>query len=94
MGKKDRNIDITKSVPSPEYCFYLHNGQRLKNIAELMESLKEMSQDLFLYHVNKQNNDFANWVRDVFGERELARRISLTRYPNSMLKSIEKYIQQ
>ena len=94
MAKKYRYIDLTKNAPSPEYYFYLNNGQRLKNIAELMESLKEMGQDLFSYHVNERNNDFANWIGDIFGEKELARRIRLTRYPSSMLKSIEKYIQR
>ncbi|GAB4117158.1 MAG: hypothetical protein Kow00103_13680 [Candidatus Caldatribacteriota bacterium] len=94
MVKANRKIDINKNVSLPEYCFYLHSGQRLKNIAELMESLKNMDQDLFFYHANERNNDFANWINDVFGEKELARRMRLTRHPSSMFKSIEKYLQQ
>ena len=94
MAKKYQNIDINQDIPSTQHYFYLNNGKKLKNIAELMESLKYMDQDLFSFHVNKQNNDFANWIRDVFGEKELARRISLARYPTSMLKSIKKYIQK
>ena len=94
MVKKYQNIDINQDIPSTQHYFYLNNGTKLKNIAELMESLKYMDQDLFSFHVNKQNNDFANWIRDVFGEKELARRISLARYPTSMLKSIKKYIQK
>jgi len=94
MVKKDKHIDIGQGVQLTEHYFYLNNGKKLKNIAELMESLKDMDQDLFSFHVNEQRNDFANWVRDVFGEKELARRISRARYPSSMLKSIEKYIQK
>lgn len=94
MVKIYKNIDIVQEAPSEQYYFYLNNGKKLKNIAELMESLKDMDQDLFSLHVNEQHNDFASWIRDVFGEKELARRISQTRYPASMLKSIEKYIQK
>jgi len=94
MAKKYKNIDIGQEAPSAQHNFYLNNGKKLKNIAELMESLKHMDQDLFSFHVNEQHNDFASWIRDVFGEKELARRISHARYPTSMLKSIEKYIQK
>jgi len=94
MVKKYKNIDINQEISSAEHYFYLSNGKKLKNITELMESLKDMDQDLFSSHVNEQNNDFASWIRDVFGEKELARRISHARYPTSMLKSIEKYIQK
>lgn len=94
MVKTYKNIDIGQVAPSAEHYFYLNNGKKLKNIAELMESLKDMHQDLFSFHVNEQHNDFASWIRDVFGEKELARRISQARYPTTMLKSIEKYIQK
>lgn len=94
MAKKYKNIDIGQEAPSTQHYFYLNNGKKLKNIAELMESLKDMDQDLFSFHVNEQHNDFASWIRDVFGEKELARRISPARYPTSMLKSIERYIQK
>jgi hypothetical protein len=94
MAKKYQPIDIDQEAPSTQHYFYLNNGKKLKNISELMESLKDMSQDLFSFHVNEQNNDFANWIRDVFGAKELSRRIRLTRYPSTMLKSIKKYIQK
>lgn len=94
MVKKYKNIDIGQEAPSTEHYFYLNNGKKLKNIAELMENLKHMDQDLFSSHVNEQHNDFASWIRDVFGEKELARRIRDARHPANMLKSIEKYTQR
>ena len=94
MAKKYKHIDIGQEALSTQHYFYLKNGKKLKNIAELMENLKHMDQDLFSFHVNEQHNDFASWIRDVFGEKELARRISRARYPTSMLKSIEKYTQK
>ena len=93
MVKITKNFDINQEVPLAQNYFYLNNGKKLKSIAELIESLKNMDQGLFSFHVNEQHNDFASWIRDVFGEKELARRISQARYPANMLKSIEKYIQ-
>jgi hypothetical protein len=94
MAKRYKNIDVNQEIPLAQHYFYLNNGKKLKNIAELIESLKDMDQDLFSSHVNEQHNDFASWIRDVFGEKELARRISHAHYPSNMLKSIEKYIQK
>jgi hypothetical protein len=59
----------------PEYFFLLIDGSTLKNIMELADSLQNMSDDVFYYHVTNDRNDFGNWVRDVFNEKELADRI-------------------
>jgi len=42
MVKKDKHIDIGQGAQSTEHYFYLNNGKKLKNIAELMEILKDM----------------------------------------------------
>ena len=93
MNEKKKEIDIYQEVESKDLYFYLNNGTPLKNIAELIDQLVNMDQVLFNHHVNKKNNDFSNWIRDVFDKKELARRINLTRSPQSMLKSITKYLE-
>ena len=93
MTKKERSIDIYHEAPNSQHYFYLHNGTPLKSIAELIDELVHMDQIVFNHHIDKQKNDFANWLRDVFGQKELARRINLTRSPKGMLKSIKKYLQ-
>ncbi|KUK66703.1 MAG: hypothetical protein XD85_0040 [Parcubacteria bacterium 34_609] len=65
----------------------------MKSLAELIDQLVNMDEELFRYHVNEKNNDFANWIRDVFGAKELARRISMSRSAQGMLKSITKYLE-
>ena len=93
MIKKDDKIDIYREAESTEQYFYLNNGIPIKNLAELMDQLVKMDKALFNYHVSKKNNDFANWVRNVFGEKELARRINMSRSPQGMLKSITKFLE-
>jgi hypothetical protein len=93
MNEKNTTINIYQEAESTDHYFYLHNGTPVKSLAELIDQLVNMDQGLFNHHVNKKNNDFANWIRDVFGEKELARRITLTRSPKGMLKSITKYLE-
>lgn len=93
MTDKKNKIDIYQEAESTEHYFHLNNGTPLKSLSELIDQLVNMEQGLFNHHVHKKNNDFANWVRDVFGEKELARRMSMTRSAQGMLKSISKYLE-
>lgn len=92
MAATSKKIDIYQEAPTSEQYFYLHNGIPVKNLAELIDQLVNMDQELFSYHVNQKNNDFANWISDVFGAKELARRIKMSLSTQGMLKSITKYL--
>jgi len=52
--------------------FWLKDGRGLTSIIDLLETLPSISQLEFKYHVNKHKNDFANWIRGIFEEEELA----------------------
>jgi hypothetical protein len=93
MTDKKEKINIYKEPSTSDNYFYLNNGIPVKNLAELLDQLANMDKELFNYHVNKKNNDFANWVRGVFGEKELARRINMSRSPQGMLKAIIKFLE-
>ena len=93
MAVISKKIDIYQEAPTTEQYFYLHNGIPIKNLAELIDQLVDMDRELFNYHVNPGNNDFANWIRDVFGEKELARRMKMSRSAQGMLKSITRYLE-
>ena len=72
----------------PEEWFRLSNGRILKNLYELVDSLESMDDDTFRYHVNKNKNDFENWIRYVFKYGELAYLISNSRTREDMTESI------
>ena len=55
-----------------EQHFVVADGRRLKNIIELADALETMSEEIFSHHVNEFKNDFSSWVKDVFGEHNLA----------------------
>ena len=57
---------------APHNQFFVSDGSVIKNVAELVESLEKMHEDTYKFHANEQKNDFGNWVKDVFGQHELA----------------------
>ncbi|MBN2368003.1 hypothetical protein JXC34_03215, partial [Candidatus Woesearchaeota archaeon] len=67
-----------KLVISPEEYFFMHDGRSLKSLKELYNALFKVDETLFSYHVNHNKNDFACWVRDVYGLEELAEKMSAT----------------
>ena len=65
---------MLEDVPEEER-FWCHDGKVLKNMAELETALKQMNEEIFRYHSNQSKSDFSNWVRDVIGDKELAKNL-------------------
>jgi hypothetical protein len=73
MAKK--NVKKVVRVAPPEHVFWLCNGQTLKNLEELEKALETIDNGVFSYHVNAEKNDFANWIKDIFMDIELAEKL-------------------
>lgn len=74
---------------SPEKYFVLCDGRKIKSGKELADILQLISDDMFKYHVTDTKNDFSNWINDVFGEPELAKKLRTIR--NRLEMSVELY---
>ena len=64
---------------APERCFWLSDGQALNNLSDLDKSLKGMKKEVFQHHVNKEKNDFANWIKDIVGDEELSKKAAASK---------------
>ena len=60
----------------PEKYFMLNDGTAIKSIEELAFMMDSISDEMFSFHVNEEKNDFACWIRDVFGNKDLADSLS------------------
>jgi hypothetical protein len=69
---KKRAARLLSDVPDDKR-FYCADGRVLKNLSELGNALNDMSVETFAHHSSEERNDFANWVRDVIGDKTLAR---------------------
>jgi len=91
--KKSLNKDWLEDVPQDK-VFWCHDNRVVKNLDELVLALREMSEDTFLYHVTKDNNDFSNWVRDVIGDISLAKELQKTAAATATAEKVEKRLSQ
>jgi hypothetical protein len=55
----------------PTYVFRTSNGD-FKNLYELCAALKQQGKPLFHRHVTSTKNDFANWIKDIIHDNDLA----------------------
>ena len=77
-----------------EKCFFVHNGPVLCNLPDLLRELKYMSDAQFTHHVNREKNDFANWVEEVLQDRECARALKKANTPKKAAEVVEKHLKE
>jgi hypothetical protein len=72
IAVKQDIIRIRLEDVSGKKVFWCGDGKVIKNLMELAAALKEMTEEIYLRHVNGEKNDFSNWVNDVVGDVTLA----------------------
>lgn len=86
MAKQTASKQVQKPATKPvgttvteapiEKSFFLNDGRILRTLKDLKDALETMDDSTFYHHVTADRNDFANWVRDVFNQPELADKIA------------------
>lgn len=75
-----RDAEKYLAMVQDEHVFHLHDGRILRDMHELGEALKNMSDETFTYHANENKKDFSNWVKEIIGDEKLSR--DLAKAPN------------
>lgn len=60
------------SADPPSRAFWTVDGRIFHNLLEMRRALDEMSGETYLYHANREKNDFALWTREVARDEKLA----------------------
>ena len=76
---------------SPEKFFYSIDGKVFTSIEDLLNGLKNMTEDTFRYHLNNEKNDFYNWFMGVFQASDLASSIKKVKTKTGFLKKLSKF---
>lgn len=70
--KKSKRVLTQAEGPQ---CFWTTNGLIIANLIELRDAFEKMENDVFTHHVTEKKNDFADWVKYVLGDTELAEKM-------------------
>lgn len=89
--KKEEAIKILGDFSDVFWC---HDGKVFKNLYELRDGLRNMSEETYRYHVNQEKNDFSNWVRDVIRDEKLAKDLKKAKNKEDAAKIVENRIKQ
>ncbi len=85
--------NIFEDVPE-EKTFWLDGGGAIKNLYQLAEALGIMKEKTFKFHVNKNKNDFSEWIRQVIEEEKLADEVARLVMKDKIQIVLQKHIIQ
>jgi len=87
-----RYFEKLKMEVRPGKYFFLHNGDYIKSIDNLINKLPVLSDEDFEFHVRYEENDFSKWIADVFKEYNLSKKIKGVHDKHKMLTIIKDYL--
>lgn len=82
---------VFKKIPADKY-FVLANGQKVDHYVTLANLLGDLEEDIIKHHVSEIHHDFANWVKDVFDEEDLAEKIRVVKEPEQIRLVIYRHV--
>jgi len=78
-------------IIDPDSYFKLGNGEVIKDIRELLFTLRNISNSEFREHVNNKRNDFSMWVRHAFKNDYLADKLQAAKSKEDMVGVLEDF---
>jgi hypothetical protein len=72
-----------------ENFFISADGKVIKNVLQLKKALEGMKPEIFNLHVNSEKNDFYNWVKDIYEDKNLAEDIKKAKNAEKIIQLIE-----
>lgn len=73
-------------------CFWTNDGQVLKDLLELRDALKKMTDKVYTHHVTKEKNDFADWVEAVLKDVDCATALRKSKKPNTARTVVVRHL--
>ena len=66
-----------------EECFWTSDGRVLEDLNQLQMAFGTMGDEVFLHHVTKEKNDFAEWVEHVLDDAACAADLRRAKKPST-----------
>ncbi|MBN2141930.1 DUF87 domain-containing protein [Candidatus Woesearchaeota archaeon] len=86
---ENKKEDIYRKDVNPEQILKLVNGMLVINMASLYDEIAAMKDEDYEQHVNLQKNDFADWVQNAVGDKEVADHLRVCADKKEMLDILQ-----
>ena len=73
-------------------CFWTRDGSILRDLRDLHVVVSSMDDEIFFHHVNKDKNDFADWVEYVLQDRDCAEALRKAKKKETLHKTVERHL--
>jgi hypothetical protein len=87
MGNKE--IFFEKTV-LPEDYLEVFGGNIVKNLSELIENIKNMTNETFSHYVSISHNAFADWISEGYGNENMSNKIKNLKNKEKIVKILKK----
>lgn len=77
-----------------EKCFWTTDGRVLKDLEQLHLAFGSMNDEVFLHHVTKEKNDFADWVEIVLEDAACAADLRRSRKTTTAKTTVARHLKQ
>lgn len=77
---------------SNDNSFWVNDGQVLNSLVALQEALNNMQNEVFAYHVQKDRNDFADWVNFVLCDGKCSSDLRKTKTKDDASVVVSKHL--
>ncbi|MBU0758467.1 MAG: hypothetical protein KKF44_10450 [Nanoarchaeota archaeon] len=91
---KIENAEKYLSNAPSERAFFVCDGTCLLSLEDTSKFLKTVKKEVFTFHVNKDKNDFYNWIKEIIGDTALAGSIKNLKTSKSMSEKISRRVKE
>lgn len=93
-GKTKKKTKKPLVTAQGHLMFWVFEGPVLANVRDLRDALKSMSDKTYVYHVNGDKNDFANWVCDILCDVDLGKKLARAKKRATALKMVDEHVKE
>ena len=91
--KVGKRADKKALVYAPDQeSFWVTDGRILNSLLALRDALEEMEKEVYRYHTDKAENDFANWVDSVLLDSACAKDLLKAKTPKSAKTVVVRHL--
>ena len=81
-----------KNNENENHSFFSVNGKEIRNLNELKDFLKKITEKEFSHHVTPERNDFENWARHSLENQELADLLGKKKSKEETIQMIDYFL--